>query len=161
MLGRALGVREVIGVDTSAGRRSLSQSLGLVDHALPSDSGTLAQIHSLTAGAGCEASIDCSGAAAARLLALQATRHWGRCAFVGEGSDVQFDVSPLLIHPQITLYGSWVTSLGHMSELVERLSRWDLHPEATVTHRFPLAEAAKAYNVADEGQSGKVAIIFE
>src|SRR5271165_885455 len=34
---------------------------------------------------------------------------------------------------------------AHMSELTERLSRWDLHPEKTVTHRFILEEAAEAY----------------
>jgi len=80
---------------------------------------------------------------------------------VGEGNNVQFDVSPWLIHPQITLFGSWVTSLGHMSELVERLSRWNLHPDRTVTHTFKLEEAAKAYQLAADGQSGKVAIVFD
>jgi threonine dehydrogenase-like Zn-dependent dehydrogenase len=160
MLGRALGVSEIIGVDTSLRRIQLSQELGVVDHALPSDADTGRQIQELTAGKGCEASIDCSGAAAARLLALKGTRQWGRCAFVGEGNDVQFDVSPTLIHPQITLYGSWVTSLGHMAELVERLSRWDLHPEKTVTHRLPLEGAGEAYRLADEGESGNVTIVF-
>ena len=160
MLGRALGVNEVIGVDTSVERMQLSRELELVDHALLSDSDTLEKIGELTDGKGCEVSIDCSGAAPARLLALQGTRQWGRCAYVGEGNDVHFDVSPVLIHPQITLYGSWVTSLIHMSELTERLSRWDLHPEKTVTHRFALEEAGEAYRVANEGRSGKVTIIF-
>ena len=160
MLGRALGVNEVIGVDTSVERMQLSRELELVDHALLSDSDTLEKIGELTDGKGCEVSIDCSGAAPARLLALQGTRQWGRCAYLGEGNDVHFDVSPVLIHPQITLYGSWVTSLIHMSELTERLSRWDLHPEKTVTHRFALEEAGEAYRVANEGRSGKVTIIF-
>jgi threonine dehydrogenase-like Zn-dependent dehydrogenase len=161
MLGKALGVRQVVGVDTSAARIALAEKLGLVDNGITSDDTALAKIHDLTQGKGCEAAIDCSGAPAARVLALKGTRQWGRCAFVGEGNDVQFDVSPYLIHPQITLYGSWVTSLGHMSELVERLSRWDLHPDQTVTHRFALAEAADAYRVAAEGQSGKVVITFD
>ncbi len=161
MLGKALGAREVIGVDTSDDRISLATSLGLIDHGIKSDSAALDQILALTGGKGCEASVDCSGAAPARKLALQGTRHWGRCAFVGEGSDVQFDVSPLLIHPQITLFGSWVTSLQHMEELVERLSRWNLHPEVTVTHRFSLEQASEAYQIADAGQSGKVVITFD
>ncbi|HEY0790708.1 MAG TPA: zinc-binding dehydrogenase [Chthoniobacterales bacterium] len=161
MLGRALGADPVIGVDTSSGRRALAEKLGLVDHALASGPETLAQVHDLTAGKGCEVSIDCSGAGPARVLALQGTRQWGRCAFVGEGNDVHFEVSPLLIHPQITLFGSWVTSLAHMAELAERLSRWDLHPEKTVTHRFSLSEAAEAYRVADEGQAGKVTVVFD
>jgi threonine dehydrogenase-like Zn-dependent dehydrogenase len=161
MLGRALGAHQVIGVDTSQSRIRLARELGLVDDVLQSDGNSLAGIMEATDGKGCEASIDCSGAAPARKLALEGTRQWGRCAFVGEGNDVQFDVSPTLIHKQITLYGSWVTSLGHMEDLVERLSRWDLHPDRTVTHRFKLEEAAQAYQVADQGQSGKVVIVFD
>ncbi len=161
MLGKALGASQVIGVDTSDGRRTLAKELGLVDEAFASDADALDKIKDATGGRGCETSIDCSGAAPARLLALQGTRQWGRCAFVGEGGSVGFDVSPLLIHPQVTLYGSWVTSLGHMEELVEQLSRWNLHPERTVTHRFPLEQAAVAYAVADKGQSGKVSIVYE
>jgi threonine dehydrogenase-like Zn-dependent dehydrogenase len=158
MLGRALGARHIIGVDTSAGRRDLAMQLGLVDDALTSDVETLARIGHLTGGVGCEASIDCSGAAPARAIALAGTRRWGRCAFVGEGGNVQFDVSPLLIHPQITLFGSWVTSIPRMAELTERLVRWNLHPETTVTHRFALADAAEAYRIADAGQAGKVVL---
>ena len=44
-----------------------------------------------------------------------------RCGYVGEGHDVQIAVSPELIHPQITLYGVWVTSTGHMEDLLEQL----------------------------------------
>ena len=161
MLGRALGATRIIGVDVSRGRLDLARERGLVDEAFRSDADALDKIKAATGGKGCEASIDCSGAGAARKLALQGTRQWGRCVFVGEGSDIQFDVSPLLIHPQITLFGSWVTSLPHMAELLEHLSRWNLHPEKTVTHRFSLAQAAEAYDVADQGQSGKVVIITE
>ena len=159
MLGRALGVGHVVGTDTSAQRRALATRLGLVDDAFAADDDALARIRDVTDGEGCEASIDCSGAAAARRLALQGTRHWGRCAFVGEGGTLEFDVSPMLIHPQITLFGSWVTSLSHMAGLAERLARWDLHPEITVTHRYALDDAADAYRVADEGQSGKIVIV--
>ncbi len=161
MLGRALGASQIIGVDVSRGRIDLARSLGLVDEAFESDTEALGKIKAVTSGKGCEASIDCSGVGPARKLALQGTRQWGRCVFVGEGNDIQFDVSPLLIHPQITLYGSWVTSVPHMEELLERLSRWNLHPELTVTHRFHLEQAAEAYDVADKGQSGKVVLVFE
>jgi len=161
ILGRALGVSEIIGLDTSAARMDMAKKFGAVDLAITSDGEALDKIKALTGGKGCEVSIDCSGVGPARALALKGTRQWGRCAFVGEGNDIQFDVSPFLIHPQITLFGSWVTSLGHMTELTERLSRWDLHPDKTVTHRFKLEETGEAYRVAAEGQSGKVAIVFE
>ncbi len=161
MLARALGVTTVIGTDTAEARRALATELGLVDHALPADASALEAVLDLTGGWGCEASIDCSGAAPARLLALQGTRDWGRCAYVGEGGSVEFEVSKYLIHKQITLYGSWVTSLKHLEELVERCDRWGIHPDRTCTHRLPLGEASEAYRLAAEGQTGKVCIVFE
>lgn len=161
MLGRALGAGPILGTDPSPARRQLALDLGLVEHAIPSDESALDTVMSLTRGAGCEVSIDCSGAAPARRLALQGTRDWGRCAFVGEGGRVDIEVSKDLIHKQITLFGSWVTSLAHLEELVERLDRWGLHPDRTCTHRLPLSRASQAYELAAAGQSGKVCIVFD
>ncbi len=161
MLGRALGVREVIGTDLSPQRLAFAVELGVVDHAVPADDDAAAAVADLTGGTGCEAAVDCSGSAAARELALRSTRTWGRCAFVGEGGRVDFAVSDLLIHRQLTLYGSWVTSLGHMAELLANLPRWGLHPDRTVTHRLPLAAADEAYRLAAGGEPGKVCVVFD
>jgi threonine dehydrogenase-like Zn-dependent dehydrogenase len=161
MLGRALGAGPVIGTDISPERLAVAVELGLVDHAVLAGDEAAARIADLTDGQGCEASVDCSGSAAARLLALRSTRTWGRCAFVGEGGHVTLDVSQELIHRQITLHGSWVTSLRHMSELLANLVRWNLRPDVTVTDRFALADAGAAYKLADAGTAGKVAIVFD
>ena len=161
MLGRAMGAGPIIGTDIAPERLQMAQDAGLVDHAVLADDSAARTIADLTEGRGCEASIDCSGSGAARLLALTSTRTWGRCAFVGEGGQISFAVSELLIHKQISLYGSWVTSLGHMEDLLEHLVRWHLHPEAIVTHRFSLAQADEAYQVAAEGHAGKVCIVFD
>lgn len=161
MLARAMGAPEVIGVDLSQSRLDWALEIGAIDHGVISGPDALVEIQALTDGNGCEVAVDCSGNGSARLLALQGTRRFGRCVFVGEGNRIEFDVSPVLIHPQITLFGSWVTSIGHMEELVEHLVRWNLHPEVTVSHRFGLEDAGEAYRVAEEAQSGKVCIVFE
>ena len=161
LVGKAMGASKVIGVDMAASRLEFAQDAGAIDHAILADDAALQKIRDLTRGLGCEASIDCSGSPAGRLLALQGTGRWGRCAMVGEGNIVSFDVSQTIIHNQITVYGSWVTSLGHMEDLVEKLVEWKLRPEVTVTHRFPLEEAAEAYRIADEGQSGKACIVMD
>lgn len=161
MLGRALGANKIIGMEPSPVRRKMALELGMVDEALDADDKALSRIKDLTRGKGCEASVDCSGSAPGRLLALKATRQWGRVAFVGEGGKVEFDVSPLLIHPQITLYGSWVTSLKHMGDLLERLDRWGVHPEKMCTTRLPLSEAARGYQMADKGEAAKVCFVFD
>ena len=165
LVAKAMGARHVIGVDVSQARRDLAMRIGAADAVVPAgedaNAAAIAAIADLTGGLGCEVSIDCSGSPAGRLTALHGTRRWGRCAMVGEGNRVDFDVSQTIIHNQITIYGSWVTSLGRMEELTEKLVGWGLRPEVTVTHRFPLAEAAEAYRVADAGQSGKVCIVME
>jgi threonine dehydrogenase-like Zn-dependent dehydrogenase len=161
MLGRAMGAGPIIGTDLAPERLKIALDHGLVDHALPADDAAAGAIADLTDGRGCEASIDCSGSGAARVLALQSTRTWGRCAFVGEGGQITFAVSELLIHKQITLHGSWVTSLRHMEDLLEHLVRWQLRPETVVTHRFRLDQADEAYRIADGGAAGKVCIVMD
>jgi threonine dehydrogenase-like Zn-dependent dehydrogenase len=81
-------------------------------------------------------------------------------ALVGEGGQLSLDVSEALIHRQLTVHGSWVTSTVRMAELLARLSRWELHPSVVVTNTFPLAEADAAYVLADSGISGKVGIVW-
>ena len=162
LVAKAMGASLVIGTDISDARLEFAQEVGAIDQAImANDDQAVTKIKGLTGSTGCEVSLDCSGSPAGRLLALQGTRRWGRAAMVGEGSTVEFDVSQTIIHNQITIYGSWVTSTGRMEELVEKLVEWQLKPEIIVSHRFPLAEAAAAYQVADEGQSGKVCIVME
>ena len=160
MIARAMGAGPVVGTDVSAERIRLATELGLVDSALEADERTPARLADLTGGLGFSTTVDCSGNATARHLALASTATWGRCAFVGEGGDVSFDVSPLMIHKQVSLYGSWVTSIGHMEDLLVHLDRWRLHPSKIVTDTFPLDAAAAAYDLADRGTSGKVCITF-
>lgn len=161
LVAKKMGASQVIGVDISQDRLDFSLEVDAIDQALTADGDAVAQIQALTGGSGCEVSSDCSGSPQGRLLALQGTRRWGRAAWVGEGNTVEFDVSQTVIHNQITIYGSWVTSLGHMEDLVDHLVEWKLHPEIIVSHRFSLDQAADAYRVADEGQSGKVVIVFD
>lgn len=162
MLAKAQGATMIVGADVVAERIQLAKRLGLVDVAVDAAApDAVDQIKAATRGKGCEASIDCSGSPAGRLLAIKGTRQWGRCAMVGEGNSVEFEPSPTIIHNQITIYGSWVTSLGNLEELVELLDRWGIEPDKTVTHCFPLDQAAEAYDLMDKGKCGKVVITWE
>lgn len=160
LLGRALGAARIVGVDPAPQRRELAAGLGVLDGIVDSASQTaLADIRDALGRADASVCVDASGVGAAQELALSATARWGRCVLVGEGGVLTIDASPALIHRNVRLIGSWVTSTVHMAELLERLVRWELHPEQVVTHRFPVEQAAEAYRVADSGVTGKVAIV--
>jgi len=157
-LCRKLGANRIIGIDISQERMDLALKFGLCDHVLASSQDNVAQVLDLTNGRGVERSVDCSANAQARATAIRATRKWGKMVMIGEGGTVSFNPSPDIIHDQKTIYGSWVTSTWLMEELVERLVRWNLHPEDIITHRFALEKAAEAYALMASGHCGKVAI---
>jgi len=161
MLARAMGARLIIGTDIAPERLALAKDKGLCDHVLASGPDNVAQVRALTAGAGVEKAIDCSANDKARLTCIQATRKWGKVCFIGEGGTVTFQPSADIIHDQKTIYGSWVTNIWRMEELVERIVRWGIHPEDLITHRFALDKVSDAYSLMDAGRCGKVAVVFD
>lgn len=162
MLAKELGANYLVGVDTVQERCDIAKNLGLAHETFLSNSDTLNQVLETTyKGYGFERTVDCSGNTHGRQLAIRATRKWGKMVMIGEGGTVEFNPSPDIIHDQITIFGSWVTNIWRMEELVERLVRWGIHPEDLVTHRFTLDEASKAYALMNEGKCGKVAVVFD
>jgi threonine dehydrogenase-like Zn-dependent dehydrogenase len=157
-LCRKLGAEKIIGIDISNERRDIALRLGLCDVVLAAGPENVNEVRNLTGGNGVERSVDCSGNADARAVAIRATRKWGKMVMVGEGGTVTINPSPDIIHEQKTIYGSWVTSTWLMEELVERLVRWNLHPEDIVTHRFSLDQVSDAYQLMASGRCGKVAV---
>jgi threonine dehydrogenase-like Zn-dependent dehydrogenase len=161
MLCKAMGARKIFGTESNAFRISLAQKLNLFDKVLAASDSNIEEIKALTDGHGVERAFDSSAHDQARQIAIRATRQWGKIAFVGEGNTVQFNPSPDIIHSQKTIYGSWVTSIWLMENLVEQLVRWNLHPEILVTHRFSLSQVGEAYDLMDKGNCGKVAVCFD
>jgi threonine dehydrogenase-like Zn-dependent dehydrogenase len=160
-LCRKMGAQKIIGIDIVDTRMKLATDLGLCDEVLRSGPGNVADVRRMTGGQGVERAVDCSANDEARATAIRATRKWGRIVMLGEGGRVEFNPSPDIIHDQKTIYGSWVTSTWLMDELVERLVRWNLHPEDLVTHRFELEQVGDAYTLMASGECGKVAVCFD
>ena len=160
-LCRKLGAQKIIGIDIVDTRLQLTLDLGVCGEVLRSGPENVAEVRRLTGGQGVERAVDCSANDAACATAIRATRKWGSIVMLGEGGRVEFNPSPDIIHDQKTIYGSWVTSTWLMEEVVERLVRWNLHPEALVTHRFALDRVADAYKLMAIGECGKVAVCFD
>ncbi len=161
MLARAMGADRVFGIEAIDDRIKIAQKLKLFDSVLKSGPDNVRDIRQLTGGNGVEKSVDCSANETARLTCIQAARKWGKIVFLGEGGTVAFRPSEDIIHDQKTIYGSWVTSIWRMEELVQMLVRWKIHPEDLITHRFPLENVSEAYALMAGGKCGKVAVCFD
>jgi threonine dehydrogenase-like Zn-dependent dehydrogenase len=156
MIGRGMGARRVVGVEPSQDRRDWATGLGLLDDVVAADAGTVDALADLGGGRGYRFTIDASGTAAGRSTAIGAAAEWGHVSLVGEGGTLETEVSDTLLHKQLTLHASWVTSVPAMAELAENLVAWGMRPETVVSDRFTLDDSDRAYALAAGASRGKV-----
>ncbi|WP_449355175.1 zinc-dependent alcohol dehydrogenase family protein [Virgibacillus natechei] len=153
---------KVIAVDLEKKRLDLAKKVG-ADYVISGkEEDPVEKIKSLTNGEGTSKGIECSSNPIARRQVLNAAKDWATVAYVGEGGNVEIDVSNQIIHKQLTLIGSWVYSLSDLMELIEFVSKEeDLPLEDLITHRFTLDEAEEAMKIADSGKCGKVVFTWK
>jgi threonine dehydrogenase-like Zn-dependent dehydrogenase len=158
-IGRLLGARRVIGVERGAERISFVAGTGLLDDVVMADENSADAVLDLTDGVGCAVAVDCSGSAPGRSTALNAAAEWGRVSLLGEGGRLETEVSDVMLHKQLTVFASWVTSLQGMEKLTWMLQAEGVHPDRVISHRMPLSQANEAYTLAASGAAGKVMIV--
>lgn len=159
MFAAKMGTR-VIAIDVVPERLKLAERLGadILINAATDD--PVEMIRALTHGEGVEATLDATGIPAVRINAVESAMLWGKVCFVGEGNTTTFDVSPQIIHKQLTIYGSWTFSLSGLEEVARFVVDRQVPLKDLITHRFPLEQAAEAYRLFEEGNTGKVVLLW-
>ena len=157
-LAVAMGAR-VIALDISPERRALAMDLGADVAIDPFACDAVVAIKQLTHGEGAHKTLDCSSAPQARQQAVQATRAWGTCCYVGEGGEVTLDVSPDLLRRQITLVGSWTFSTVGQADCARFVADRSIDVDRLFTERWTLQQADAAYQLFDQQKTGKGVIL--
>ena len=153
-LAKAMGAR-VIALDVSAERRRLAKNFGADKVIDPLNNDVVSAIKELTGGEGAHKSLDCSSNSEARAQAVRCVRTWGIACYVGEGGDVNLDVSNDLIRRQVTLIGSWTFSKNGQADCASFVSERKIDVDALFTHEFKLENAEEAYQLFDQQTTGK------
>ena len=152
-----LGAR-VIGLDMSPYRRDLAEKLGAWKTVEAGKTNTIDRLRKLTGGAGPDTCLECTGRPEAVAAAFEATRKGGKLGLVGEQDQATFNPSRDLIHKELNVYGAWYFRLSEFAGMVELCNR-GLKPRKVVTHRFPLEEAQKGYDLMAQAKCGKVLFV--
>ena len=111
-----------------------------------------------TGGRGVDVSIDISGNAKAIQMTFRVVRRGGRVSLVGlPSAPVELDLTADIIYKEARVFGStgrtmWQTWYD-MQKLLES-GKFD--PMPVITHRMPLADFAKALELAKSGEAGKI-----
>jgi threonine dehydrogenase-like Zn-dependent dehydrogenase len=159
-LGVAMGAR-VIAVDFSAERLALARHHGAAETIDAGAQDPVRTIQELTGGEGADAALDATGNPEARVNAVRSARVFGRACFVGEGNTTTFEVSPQIIHKQLTIYGSWTFSTVGMEECARFVVDRRVPLGELVTDTFPLERADEAFRRFDGGQTGKCVFVWD
>src|SRR6202140_3354994 len=150
----AVGAR-VIALDVSAERLARAREFGADAPIDPKADDAVAAIRTLTHGAGADRTLDTSGTADGRLIAVRGARPWGVVCFVGEGGDVTIDVSPQMLRKQLTIIGSWTFSTTILADCARFVAHNKIDVEHLFTDRWKLDQAEAAYTLFDQQTSGR------
>lgn len=148
----------VIGVESHPYRARLARELGAAAVIDPADPHAREAIRDLTGGLGVDKAVDCSGAAAAQRLLIDAVRRRGQVAFVGEGGELSVHVSRDLIRKGLTLHGQWHWNLRDAPRLMQVIRGAGAALDTLVTHRFPMSGVQEAWELQLTGNCGKVVL---
>ena len=118
-------------------------------------------IRDLTHGEGADATLDCTGHPEARANCAKAARAWGRACFVGEHGTATFDMTPDVIHKQLTMYGSWTFSTVLLAECARFAVDRQVPLGNVFTESFTLDQAEAAFRKFASRTMGKGVFVFD
>ena len=160
MFATEMGAR-VISVDISGERLEMAKAAGASEVVDNSDGSAVDQILDMTYGEGADATLEAIGIHETRLAAVQSTKIFGRCCFVGEGGDFHVAPSPDIIHRHLTLVGSWTFSTFGLEEAARFTAQRNVPLGSLITGRCGIEEVPAAYQRFEAGAPGKFVINWD
>jgi 2-desacetyl-2-hydroxyethyl bacteriochlorophyllide A dehydrogenase len=171
MLLRRAGASPIVTSDVHERRRVASAEVG-ADHALGVDVGLVDQVMELTAGRGVDVAIEATGNPAALQACIDATTFAGTVVVVSWYGDrmVGLSLGDRFHRGRLRLVSSQVSTLdpalaprwdrarrtAFVSSLLQELPLAGL-----ITHRFPMARAAEAYELLDRRPEETVQVVLD
>ena len=153
-LATAMGAR-VIALDPSRERRVMAAEMGADVVLDPTQVDPVVVIRELTHGEGADSTLDCSGHPEARVQCARAARPWGKACYVGAHGTATFDMTPDVIHRQLTLLGCWTFNRQLMAECARFAVDRKVPLGRVFTDTFTLDQAAEAYRRVEAQNMGK------
>lgn len=158
MCAELFGPARVFAVDMVGDRLEMAADLG----ALPLDSRSVSpqvEIQRHTGGLGADVVLECVGRMEAIQTAIDCARGGGTVSSVGVPSQVTADFPYWEFWTRDLSFRSGCANVhAYMRPLLELIAAGRLRPERIISHRMPLAEAARAYKMFDRREATKIVL---
>jgi threonine dehydrogenase-like Zn-dependent dehydrogenase len=158
MSARALGAGRVVGIDSVKDRLELAESLGAIPVNFKEDDPEDV-IREMTDWRGADVVVDAVGHEAALASTFSLVRQGGTISLPGMYVED---------HASVPIGDMWLKNInlvtgvaniqGHMDELLELVRDGRIDPKVIISHRLPLDEAPKGYELFDQKQALKVVL---
>jgi threonine 3-dehydrogenase len=153
------GARAVFATDINPERREMAAKMG-ADLVLDAREDVPARLRQETDGDGVDIVLEMSGAAAALHQGFAAVTNGGRVSLLGTHTvPATIDLSEEVIFKGIRIYGITGRRLWDTWYRTTALLEEGLDVSPIITHRLPLAEYAKAFDLVATGHAGKIVLL--
>jgi threonine 3-dehydrogenase len=164
----AIGAASVFGATKVIAVEIAPKRLAMVDKIIPGvlkinpkEQDPVKAIQDATDGLGVDVAIELTGNPGALKQALKSLRREGRLSIVGvQAGPLEIEVQKDIVLKEATVRGVFGREVWRTWwQVRSMLSTKRFDPTVVITHRFPLAEYAKAIELAASGQAGKILLI--
>src|SRR5450432_2108235 len=161
VLAKRAGAR-VITSDLYSQRLTISKDFGLENSIDASRTDPVQEVRMQTEGRGADAAILAVGANSLIKTAMDAVRPGGRVLLFAQTQhgEAVFDPAAVCVDEK-TLIGSYSASVDLQDESVRFVMGGEMALEKLISHRFPLAQAAEALELAAHPQPGSMKIVIQ
>ena len=154
------GAARIVAVDPDPGRLAGARARGY-DAVDPTQEDPVDRVRALTGGRGADAAIRAGGPPPLGSQAPPAPRHGGRVAFVGVITEpAPFFLGSLLMK-NLTLRSGIVSPQAQWPKLLPMIESGRLEPTEIISHRLPLADGVRGYQLFDRHEDGALKVVLE
>jgi threonine dehydrogenase-like Zn-dependent dehydrogenase len=158
MAAKALGAGTVLAVDMVPERLKLAETLGAVA-VNPNEVDPADVVLDSTEWRGADLVVDAVGHESALAAAFPLVRMGGSISMPGMYVEdaAQVPIGEMWLK-NITMFAGVANVQAHMDEVIELIRHGRLDPSVIISHRLPLSEAAKGYELFDRKEALKVVL---
>ena len=164
LIMQQLAIREgasVIAADPLAARRALAKELGAIRTVDPAEEDVHEACRELTDGRGADRAIVAAVGAGPVRDTIRATRPGATILLFAQthrGDEVAVDVGDICLDEK-RVVGSYSASVDEAEEAAEVVFEQEIELAPLVTHRFPLSEARKAFDIASRASNEAIKVV--
>lgn len=161
-IAAAMGAYQVIVLGTGrSGRLALAAELGASAVIDVTRENPAQRVRELTAGRGVDVAVECAGTPEAVRTALQLVRRGGRVGLTGlTGRKEVRLVTDRLVLDELDIFG--VRSAPNLyADALRLIASGRVDARRLVTHRFPLEDIAKGYDLFRQRESGAIRVVIQ